>query len=352
MRRCAVLEPVKIAAAARLGVVLVNWNGWQDTIECLESLLRSTIPLRVTIVDNFSDDGSPGRIDEWAAGHLQAIAADRAMAQFSTPPVSKPIVIDHVGPAAARNATPGPARVTLLEAGDNLGFAGGNNIGVAYLLRDPAIDYVWLLNNDTVVEPGAAAALLSQLDASHGVGMCGTVVRYYHRPDTLQCLNGSRFNPWTGVSTGIGLNRAATMPFDPATVTRATDMVLGASLAVSRQFFSTVGPMAEDYFLYFEEIDWAYRNRGRFTTGFARGAVVYHKEGGSIGSSSTKGARSSKADYWLLRSRLMFVRRHLPLMLPWHWLLAAALIVRRLLRRQPAKARVLMQALFGQRFRP
>ena len=337
---------------ARLGVVLVNWNGWQDTIECLESLLRSTIPLRVTVVDNASTDGSLDRFAAWATGGLAPTATDAAMARFSSPAVSKPIDIVNLDAAAARTSIPGDVLLSFIDAGSNRGFAGGNNVGLDYLMRDSRIDYLWLLNNDTVVEPQAAAALLTQLDASFGIGMCGTVVRYYHRPDTLQCLNGSRFNPWTGVSTGIAMSRPATTAYDPAAVAGATDMVLGASLAVSRRFVETIGPMAEDYFLYFEELDWAYRNRGRFGTGFARGAVVYHKEGGSIGSSSIRGARSLMADYWLLRSRLMFVRRHLPLMLPWHWLLTMALVGRRLLRRQPAKARVLLQALFGQRFTP
>ena len=338
--------------AARLGIVLVNWNGWPDTLECLESLLRSTIPLRVTVVDNASTDGSLRHLAEWAEGGVAATATATAMARLSSPPVPKPVEAVTLDPTAARISSPGKGWLTFIDAGRNLGFAGGNNLGMAYLLRDPAIDYVWLLNNDTVVEAGAAAALLSQLDASFNVGMCGTVVCYYDRPDTLQCLNGSRFNPWTGVSTGIATNLPATTPYDPAAIASATDMVLGASLAVSRRFVDVVGPMAESYFLYLEEIDWAYRNRGRFPIGFARGAVVYHKDGGSIGSSDTKGARSPKADYWLLRSRLMFVRRHLPLLLPWHWLLTAALIVRRLLRRQPAKARVMLQALFGQHFKP
>lgn len=339
-------------AVARLGVVLVNWNGWPDTLECLESLMRSAVPLKVVVVDNASTDGSLQRLAQWAEGSFAATPADPAMARFSSPPVSKPIETVTLDLAMAQANAPGNAAVTFVDAGSNLGFAGGNNLGMSYLLRDPAVAYVWLLNNDTVVEPGAAAALLAQLEASFNVGMCGTVVRYYDQPDTLQCLNGSRFNPWTGVSTGIATNRPATMPYDPAAVASATDMVLGASLAVSRRFVETVGLMSEDYFLYFEEIDWAYRNHGRFPISFARGAVVYHKEGGSIGSSSTKGARSLKADYWLVRSRLLFVRRHLPAMLPWHWSCTLALIARRLLRRQPGKARVLLQALSGQPFKP
>ncbi len=334
---------------ARFGIVLVNWNRWADTIECLETVLRSTIAVRVVVVDNASADGSADRIVDWAAGRVQASAAAPAFAGFSTPPVQKPIGLHRItAPAAASPDVDNPA-LTLIDAGGNLGFAGGNNIGLRYLLRDPAIDYVWLLNNDTVVEPDAALALRARMDATHNVGMCGTIVRYYHRPDTVQALNGSRFNLLTGQSRGIGEGEPASMPFNPAKVARETDFVLGASLAVSRAFVDRVGLMSEDYFLYFEEIDWAYRNAGRFAIAFAHGAIVYHKEGGSIGSSATKGQRSAVSDYYLLRSRLRFIRRRAPWILPLHWFLAMMQIARRVLRGQPKKALVLLRALLGLR---
>ena len=340
-----------MAIAPRLGVVLVNWRRAADTLECLESLLRSDIPLRVVVVDNASDDGSVETILRWAAGDEPAPVASPAMAYLSTPPLGKPLTVRHLSAAEAATAMPDEAAVTVIDAGGNLGFAAGNNIGMAFLLRAAAIDYVWLLNNDTVVEPEAAAAVLARLDATYNVGMCGTVVRYYFRPDTLQALNGHRFSLWTGASRGIGSGQPARQPFDPARVARETDFVLGASLAVSRPFVATIGPMTEAYFLYFEEVDWVFRNRGRFATAFAHGAVVFHKEGGSIGSSGVRGQRSPLSDYYLTRSRLGFIRRRVPLLLPWHALLTLGLIARRLLRLQPKKALVLTRALLGLRYK-
>jgi len=338
-----------IGRSPRLGVVLVNWNGWADTIECLETVLRSTIPLRVVVVDNASTDGSPDRIADWAAGTLRAVAASAAQAHFSVPALSKPIAFRRLTAAEAESTVPDDATVTLVDSGGNLGFAGGNNIGLRFLQRNAAVDYYWLLNNDTVVQPGAAGALLARMDASHNVGMCGTVVRYYYRPAVVQALNGSRFSVLSGQSCGIGEGQSASIPFDAAEVARETDFVLGASLAVSRNFLKQVGPMAEEYFLYYEEIDWAYRNAGRFATAFAHGAIVYHKEGGSIGSSAAKGQRSAVSDHYLLRSRLRFIRRHAPALLPLHWVLAFGQIARRLLRLQPKKALVLLRALLGLR---
>ncbi len=331
-----------------LGIVLVNWNRWADTIECLESVLRSTIPVRVIVVDNASSDGSLDHIAAWADGREPATPIDAAMARFSTPPLPKPIGCERI--AAADLARPGlcPRQtLTLVESGGNLGFAAGNNIGLRLLLPDPAIRWFWLLNNDTVIEPDAAAALVSRMAATHNIGMCGTVVRYYHRPDTIQALNGHRFNTWTGQSQGIGTGTLASAPYDPRRVVEQTDFVVGASLAISRAFLETIGPMEDRYFLYFEEVDWASRNDGRFATGFAHGATVYHKEGGSIGSSGKPGARSQMSDYWLTRSRLGFIRRNRPFLLPWHWLLTLLLVARRLVTLKPGKAFAMLRALFG-----
>ncbi len=330
----------------RLGVVLVNYRRADDTIECLESLFRSTIALQVAVVDNQSEDGSLDAIADWAAGARRAQAASPEMAAMISPPLRKPLPVRRLTATDAARQTPAAA-LSLIDAGRNGGFAAGNNLGLAHLLQHRSLDYFWLLNNDTVVEPLAAAALLERLDAVDRVGMCGTVVRYYWRPDTVQALNGHSFRFRDGSSRGLGAGQPATTPFNPRQIAERTDFVLGASLAVSRPFLRDIGPMDEGYFLYFEEIDWAARNDGRYRIAFAHAATIYHKEGGSIGSSGKPGERSGFSDYWLTRSRLRFIRRHRPLLLPLHWLVTLATVARRLWRRQFGKAGAVLRALFG-----
>ncbi len=339
-------EPAETRAP--VGVVLVNWNRWADTIEALESLLRSTVPLRVIVVDNGSADGSLDRIAAWAAGEQPAGPASPEMARFSTPPLPKPIRLRRLGPDQLGSAVSMPEDgLTLVDSGGNLGFSGGNNVGLRLLMTDSALRWFWLLNNDTVVEADAAAALVARMASTPNIGMCGAIVRLYWHPERVQALNGHRFSFWTGSAWPINGGQPASSPFDARAVVAATDFVLGAALAVSREFLETIGLMEESYFLYFEEIDWAVRNDGRFATAFADAATVYHKEGGSIGSSGVPGARSAFADYWLTRSRLAFIRRHRPVLLPWHWLFTLGLVGRRLARRQPGKARTILRALFG-----
>lgn len=344
-------EPLALAPGARMGVVLVNWNGAAYTTECLETLLRSNIPLQVVVVDNASNDGSLDHIEAWASGNSLCEPSADEMAAFSTPALRKPLPLTRFAPGEAETKPPITGSISLIDSGGNLGFAGGNNVGIRHLLQNPEINCIWLLNNDTIVEPDAAQQLLAEFNTDQMLGMCGTVVKYYFRPDTVQALNGSTFNLLTGQGKSIGGNKPLSSHMSPKTVVAKTDFVLGASLCVSRKFVEEIGLMAEDYFLYYEEIDWATRNNNHrpapFRVGFARGAVVYHKEGGSIGSGGGKGQRSVTSDYYMLRARLIFYRLHYPILLPLQWMQAFALIGRRILRRQPTKAIALFKALLG-----
>jgi GT2 family glycosyltransferase len=329
----------------RLGVVLVNYKGSSDTLECLESLLRSDIPLRVAVVDNASGDGSDQRIIDWASGAAPWEPPETRLGELTSPPLEKPVQMRVMRADEAVARPPGEDWLVLIRSDENLGFAGGNNVGIRHLLKDPAIEAVWLLNNDTVVEPTAARALLTTIRADPNAGMIGTVIRYYNSPGTVQALGGMTFNPLTGANAGIHGNRPFKAPWDGRAAARQAACVLGASLTATRKFVETVGLMSEAYFLYFEEMDWARRNRGRFTIGLARGAIVYHKHGGSIGSSAKKGGRSAQSEYWLLRARLLFYRRHYPLLLPLIWVQGAAQTGRRLLRRQPDSFKAMTRAL-------
>lgn len=334
-------------ARPRLATVLINWNRWADTIECLESLLRTDMPVRIVLVDNASGDDSVERLLAWASGAEPYEPPAGPIGRLTAPPLPKPVPIRVLSDEEAEERAPGDELLTLIRSSWNRGFAGGNNLGMRHALKDPAIAYCWCLNNDTVVKADAPRALVTRMDATHKIGMCGTQVRYYHRPGVWQRLNGSRFKLITGQAEGIGANLPVTRPFDPKKVARDTDFVLGASLAVSRAFLETVGYMEESYFLYYEEMDWSVRNRGRFVVGFANGAIIYHKEGGSIGSSGVKGQRSQAAEYYMIRSRLKFYQRNFPLLLPIQYPLTMGQILRRVVRGQPAKAAAMTRAMLG-----
>ncbi len=340
--------PIPDRGRPRLAIILVNWNRYADTIECLESLLRCEGGFHVIIVDNGSTDGSIDRLQAWAAGEEPYEPPVGPLGRLTRPPLAVPIALRVLSRDEALSKPPTTdTSVTIIAAGENLGFSAGNNLGLQHAMLDPGVNYFWCLNNDTVVDPGAPQAVITRMDATHKVGMCGTQIRFYHRPGHWQVLNGQRFSLLTGQSRGIGANQPVSRPYDARKVARETDFVTGASLAVSRSFLETIGFMEESYFLYFEEMDWSVRNRNRFAIAFANGAIVYHKEGGSIGSSSTRGQRSETSEYYLMRSRLKFYRRNFPLLLPLQYPQALGLIARRLLRRQPKKAWAMTRAMLG-----
>lgn len=335
------------AKPPELAVILVNWRQPDFTIECLESLLRSPLPMRVIVCDNASGDGSMGRIKAWAEGREAYRAPEGPLARLSTPPLPKPIDHTYLGTGeAADNSSPLPL-LTLIDTGANLGFAGGNNIGIRRALREPSITHIWLLNNDTVVEPEAAAALLAEMQCDPGIGVAGTTIRHYHHPERNQLLNGSRFNFWSGRGVPLHGDSPAGEPIAREAIIAETDFVCGASLGVSRTFVETVGLMAEDYFLYYEEIDWAVRGSKRFRTGFAPGAIVYHRHGGSIGSSRDTARRSTLSEYYLARNALLFARKYFPLRLPFFYLYWSILMLRRRLKGQKANASAILRALRG-----
>ena len=327
----------------RVGVVLVNWKGWADSIECVESLLRQTDDrFQVFLVDNASPDASAQKIAAYFEGrsdHAPARLAEIDHAARRLDPA-----LAHVGVGLAPRPLPG-ARLVLIEAGANLGFAGGNTVGASWALAQPGVEIVWFLNNDTVADTRAIAALIAGFEAEPAVGMAGGMVRYYHRPDILQARNGARVTGSTAESARFGDGERFDAPFDAAAVARETDFVMGACLAVTRVFYDQIGPMQEDYFLYFEELDWAERARGRFRIGFFPALVVFHKEGGSIGSSGDHRKRSVLSDYYMTRSRLMFLRRHRPGAVAAGVVASLLKAVRRLARRQPAKAMAQLRGL-------
>lgn len=304
--------------AGKIYIVILNYNNWRDTLECLESVLKLDYPnFRVVVVDNDSSDGSFERIQAWARGELKAEVQNLALASLSMPARPKPVPLQVVGGRAAGPdaCVPGTsAPVLLVKSPDNRGYAAGNNQGIRLALADRECAYLWLLNNDTVVEPDALSRLVQRLQGEPEVGICGSTLVHYHNPSTVQARGGARFNRWTATSTHVGEGSPFPLP-DNTPVTEPLDYVIGASMFVSRPFVEQVGLMYEDYFLYFEEIDWSWR-KGKFRVAYEPLSVVYHKEGATTGMNNKKVNYGKGGDFYLHRNRLLFARRNDPFALP------------------------------------
>ena len=296
-------------------IVLVNWNGWKDTIECLESLLRLRYEnFRILVCDNASDDRSLDRIAEWAEGKLAAESSNPALQHLISPPVPKPVPFLRISLDEKVNLAEHSEKLALIQAGSNLGFAGGNNVGLALALQAGDLEYAWVLNNDTVVDPQALSALVERMEQRPDAGMCGSTLLHYYDPASIQALGGSTLNHWLARVGHIGLkqqNHRSRLSVDE--VERRMQYVVGASIFVRRSFLDRVGLMDERYFLYFEEADWAIRAKPFFSLAYCPASLVYHKEGSSIGTANVKNKRRSElSERFASRNRILFTRTHYP----------------------------------------
>lgn len=305
---------------SRVAIVILNWNGWRDTTECLESVFRNNYPnYQVILCDNNSQDDSLIRIKAWAEGLMEIEVPERnPLRNLSFPPVSKPLTHkEYNASQAERGGSNEDNKVSLIliQTGANLGFAGGNNVGLRYVMARDDFDYVWLLNNDTVIEPDALTQLIRCIKERPDAGMCGSTIPFYHEPDKLWALGGATYNKLLAITRCIGLNQPTKQNIDRKKVEYRLKYLAGASILVSRQFLRDVGLLSEDYFLYFEELDWAVRAKGRFSMAYAPESIVYHKVSASTGKDgANKDSRVS--EYFMLKNSLLFTYKYYPLFMP------------------------------------
>jgi len=296
-------------------IVLLNWNGWQDTIACLDSLLPDMHRgARIVVCDNASSDSSLAHIQSWACGREFARPASHPrLAALQNHGLAKPRHQRLSWATAERGDASPDAQLLLIDNGDNLGFAAGNNVGLRFALSQPDMTAVWLLNNDTLVEPGCLPAMLDRLAKHDQPAVCGSVIHFFDHPETIQCIGGNRFDCRSGramKSEGRFISEDALPAIRD--VEQRIDYLSGCSMLLPREFLATVGLMNEAYFLYYEEIDWFTRAAGRFDLLIAGDARLYHREGSSIGSRSWRRGPSPLSDRHMFRSRLTFMRRHYP----------------------------------------
>ncbi|MEV8468176.1 glycosyltransferase family 2 protein [Fluviibacterium sp. DFM31] len=329
-----------------LGVVIVTFNSGGEAVDCAESLLAAAqaagVRLRVALVDNASDDDTVARLRGWASGETPYAAP--VGLPFDLSPVAKPLDLREGGADLAPD--PG-ARLTLLHNAANRGFAGGVNVGLAYLAQFSDIEHFWVLNPDSVVPPEALTALVETLPKAGDYALMGGRVTYLDPSDMIQ-IDGGKVNMATGVTANIHLGQSHNDTPPPAS--DELDFIMGASMIASRAFYEEVGPMREEYFLYYEEVDWAMR-RGDRPLLFCEGLRIYHHAGSSIGSPTLSRLASPFSLYFKHRGRMMFLRRFAPkrsLLTGYGYTLAYA--ARLLLRhRAPEEAHAVLAAAFGLR---
>ncbi len=236
-------------------VVILNWNGKDDTIACLRSL-QPCGSLRIIVVDNGSHDHS----------------AEEIRRQFP--------------------------EIQVLETGVNLGYAGGNNVGIQEALKQGA-QAVLLLNNDTIIQPGFIQALVHSAGAKPEVGIWGGYPLRFSNPEILDHLGGL-WNSAKGDFDLVGIKAPRGFKTEST-----LDYVCGCSILIRREVFEKIGFLEPQFFLFWEEADFAMRaKKAGFSIGICYEAVLLHK----VSASFIGGSPHKKYFWW--RSRLLWIQRN------------------------------------------
>jgi len=244
-------------------VILVNWNGWKDTINCASSVMASNfLNIKILIVDNGSTDGSIEQIIDWAN--------------------QKNVVLSvvHLQTEDIRTSRHNlDARIYLLLSGKNFGFASGCNAAIRYAADNLHSNYFFFLNNDAIVNQETIGRLVESAARIDGLGALGAMIYDYDDRSRLQAYGGGYVIPFLGYSWLIRGQRKSNRIKSTFV---ADAYISGACMMIPAATIDRIGLMDEGYFLYWEDADWCKRmTKADLTLVIDNRAKVFHKHGGS-----------------------------------------------------------------------
>lgn len=300
----------------RVSIIILNWNGWKDTVEALESLYQIEYPnYQVVVVDNHSEDDSIERILEYCDGSLKVESPF-----FEYDPNNKPVNVLEIEEEELKNSDKGETsfssslesennfghvknHLVLIKNRENHGFAGGNNVGMRYALKNLNPDFLLLLNNDTVVDPSFLDELLNQVG---NAGIAGSKIYFYHDRDLIQSL-GFKIKWSRGEMVSVGyMGRDESKSRDGSKdYGNDLDAVSGCSMLIRREVLDEIGLFNEKCFLYYEDTDICLRaKRAGFKIVCADRSKLWHKD--SASSKKISGTR----EYYSARNLFLFMRKY------------------------------------------
>lgn len=294
-------------------IVLLNYNNSEDSIECLESILKLQYNnFQIIIIDNSETVQHFNDLQSWARGGL--IIKETQFENLIYPLEEKPLsfLSSNERDFLLEESNKGD-KILFVKADENKGFAAGNNLALKYILKQGESDsYIWLLNNDTVVEKNILANIISEInkDISNSKIIYGTALLEYDNPTSVQSLGGV-YHPKTGLSTHLGEGisiEEAVLNFDE--IVKNASYPIGASLIIKYHDLESIGLLSEDYFLFYEEIDWvsrAKKNGGSLKILPVFG--IYHKQGNSTKSKINK-RKTEFIDLVSMNSRITFAKKY------------------------------------------
>jgi GT2 family glycosyltransferase len=246
------------AVYPKIAIVILNWNGLSDTLECIESLKTIVYPNYVIVVIDNASKGSDAEVIQEKFGDF----------------------------------------VCVIEEEKNIGFAGGCNKGIRWAQHSGA-DYILLLNNDTIVDSNFLIELVNIAQNDAQIGIVGPKICYYEQPNKIWSAGG-KINFWTGITRFIGRDE---IDNGQSGCIEDVDFVSGAALLIKEKTIRTIGLLNETYFAYYEETEWCTRaKRAGFKVVCVPNSRIWHKV--------YKRRISEIEIYYMTRNRFIFVKRN------------------------------------------
>ncbi|MBR76464.1 MAG: glycosyl transferase family 2 [Flavobacteriales bacterium] len=278
-------------------VTIVTYNSFSETIECLESVFAQDYSnFQIILIDNASDDNSVSEIIKWCNGKSNPINTKFPSLVLSSHDKKKDYIFLQEEELLFKKHN---NKLIFVQSKKNNGFAAGNNVGIKYILQNDPKSFCWMLNNDTVVKRNSLLKLV-QFQKKNSLGLTGSVLYHYEKKDIVQAVGG-KVNKFFGTTSHI-TNKYV----------NKIDYVIGASCLISPKVLNSVGLLNEDYFLYYEDVDYSYKikNQG-YKIGFSVESIVYHKIGVSTGANKIAKHRKDDIDLLMLKNRIKFYNRYI-----------------------------------------
>lgn len=243
---------------ALVSIITINYNQAETTRQFLESSRLLTYPnYEIIVIDNASVPALSTLIDERAYPQMRLIRSER-----------------------------------------NLGFTGGNNVG----MQEARGDFFFIVNNDTELNSDLIDELLQPFDEQPQVGVTCPKIRFFDSPDLVQYAGYNLMNMYTGTATPVGYKQPDNVRYDQP---GPTNFAHGCAMMVRRRVVDQVGRFAERFFLYYEELDWSQRIKDAgYQIYYQPSASILHKESVSVGQ------HNPLKTYYMTRNRILYMRRH------------------------------------------
>jgi GT2 family glycosyltransferase len=261
----------------KVSIILLNYNGFEDTIECFNSLKNITYSnYNIVIVDNNSPDDSMSKLNNYMIENkIDSVCAE----------------LNEIEKLKENKY------VTLIQSGFNGGYGHGNNIGIKYALNNGS-DYILVLNNDTIVENDFLEPLVQELKDDSNIGIISSQIFYEDRRNIFW-ENGGEFNPKNGKVKHTSFNEV-----NIGQLNNNCTFLSGCCWLIPRKIFLELGLINENYFMYVEDLEFCQRVLySKYILKVSHYSKIYHK----VGSSSGGGDFTKLSAYYIARNKLIFI---------------------------------------------